>query len=46
MFDGSCLIIEGMANKETVVIGRGAGDKDEDQGAADIDAVAQAGPIT
>ena len=46
MFDGSCSITEGMADGETVVIGGGAGDEDGDRGAADVDAVARAGPIT
>ena len=44
--DRSYLIIEGMANGGTVVIGKGAVNKDRDKGAADVDAGAGAGPIT
>ena len=46
MLDGSCSITVGMANGGTVVIGKGAVDKDGYKGAADVDAVAGAGPIT
>ena len=46
MLDESCSITVGMANGGTVVIGKGAVDKDGYKGAADVDAVAGAGLIT